>query len=258
MSDKGSSRNFSGGPGFEEWCFGRSNRRQNKPAQVQITGKFSEFVRRIVSAVVGTGVKFPDTSLAKSLHYNVQACLQKAGIPTDQFYLCASVGSNADIYYFTDALFYISPRCGGECVASIDAFHTKYVEMLREFWIEVSASEVFTEEEFQSCLFRHKMIVAQYRKEREKERDKNKKKINLEEERNAFDLWIRSEEYKGAWISDQVSWSVNDPDRPNQRPKNHFLVTQWHLPPHRLKGLAKEIATSLSKQVLNCTLPAAS
>lgn len=235
---------FRDGRQFEEWLFGRSYKREGgKPFLV--INKFSEFARKIILAITEEDEKFPNTIFSKSLYLGVRAYLEKMGICTEGFHLYASVGSDADVYYFTDALVYLPQSSGYECVSSLDAFLIKDILALRDFWIETFSSGIFTEDDFQSCLFRHKMIVSEHMRET--------KGADLS-------IWIFSKEYKRIWTSGrEVSWSVNDPDRPNQRPENHFLVTQWHLLPHRRKSLAKLIAKSLAKQINNCvTLPAAS
>jgi hypothetical protein len=240
-------RCFKSGQQFEEWLFGRSYQRPNiRPFLVE--NQFSEFARKVI-AIAEEEERFPKTSFAMSLYYNVQTYLKRLSIATDGLRLFASVGSEADVYYFTDALFYLS-YAGHEFVVSIDSFLVKNILALRDFWIEASSSFVFTEEEFQSCLFRHKMLVSEFLK-------------NTQGGKETLRVWILSDDYKKIWISGrevyfykkiwisgkEICQLLDDPDRSNRRPENHFLITPWHLPMHRRRELAKCIANSLVKQI---------
>jgi len=243
MSSNWKGRSFENGRDLEKWLFDRSYERpERKPFLV--TGRFSEFARKVILAVNEEEAEFPNTNFSKSFHYNVRTYLENLGVPAGGLRLYGSVGSEADVFYFTDALFYIS---GCESIASLDSFLAKNIVALRDFWIETSSSFVFTEEEFQSCIFRHKLLISKYLRE-------------TEDGEKTLGIWVLSEDYKKTWVSGrEVSWSVNDPDRPSQRPENHFLLTQWHLPPHRRKELAKRIALALAKQICGyTTLPATS
>ena len=237
-------RDFRDGVQLEEYFFGPSptERPKNGKSLITVRGRFSEFARNVVTASME---ECPETTFAQSLRYWVATYLERMGVASGELKLFASGGSEADIYYFTDALFYLD--VGQESFASVDSFLVQRIDTLRDFWISDSTVEVFTEEHFQSCLFHHKVMIYQYKKDRMEK--------GLEDNLSS---WILSTGYKEAWPS-YASWKIDDPDRPDQRPENHFLATQWHLPLHRRHGLARSIAMSMAKQIHDLTiLPAVS
>ncbi len=236
--------NFKDGPDFEQALFG-------DPVEEVLSGSvrsptgFNEDVKRIIKSISRSKPheRFPRTVFSRGLFFGVKKNLMKLGIKANDLRLFSLRGTDADRYYETDALCYLPPSCGYECVVTIDARLIGLPElcMMREYWIKSSEEPVYSEARFQGDLFAHNRIFDEY--------------LGSGRERNLPpDLrgaWILSSGYKQLWERGYIP-AIPDKmiDRPMMRPQNHLILTLYHLQDmQRRKAFARLVAIEFFKQI---------
>ncbi|HEY4479870.1 MAG TPA: hypothetical protein VJB58_00145 [Candidatus Paceibacterota bacterium] len=200
---------------------------------------FTEDVSRIIRHLSRskTHRRCPKTHVAKAMYLGVKKELALLGVSTSGLRLFSLIGTNADKYYETDALFYL-PYCRGyeSVVVTIDArwINPELFERLRDYWIESSEGLVYSELNLQGDLFAHSRIFFEHSVK------------NPECGR-----WILSREYKALWERGYLPAVPKEMiDRPVMRPENHLTLTQYHLEkPWRRKAFTRLVACELWKQI---------
>ncbi len=228
---------FKDGESFERILFGEPERIVLELGSFKPIS-FSEDLGRIIRHLSRSKShrKYPKTQIAKSLYFGVKKELASCGVSTSGLRLLSLVGSHADRYYETDALFYL-PLGGYEsAVVTVDArwINPILFHALRDYWIESSRGLVYSELNLQKDLFAHNRIFDEHHKR------------SMSHER-----WILSGAYKSLWEGGYLPAIPEEMvDRPTVRPKNHLLLTQYHVEEHwRRKAFTRFIATELFEQI---------
>lgn len=244
--------NFSGGHDYEEWLAGRSFKANRLPI-----GNFNRDIRRIVRAVVSSGIKYPDTPFASSLYGQVVKCLEILGISSKGLHLCVSVGSVVDLAYSTDAFFYLPPSCGRESVVTVDFQYVwpSLFNRLRDFWIEKSRSKFYLEDEFQCNLYRYKLLLSLSRAIRggvifDKKLDRIYASAMAEIIEPGIMLLPNS--FKALWNSDVAEIHAPALGLSVNRPFNHLILTPNYTqtrPTNQIKVFARLVACAFWGQI---------
>jgi hypothetical protein len=202
---------------------------------------FGEDIGRIIKSISRSKShrKFPKTPIARNLYFGVVKQLKELGIKTSSLRLFSFLRTDVDRYYGTDALFYLSPSCGCECVVTIDAYLINPIDLtsLRDYWIESSEEPVYSELMFQRDLFAHKRIFSEH--------------AGFHGPEYLWKRWILSKEYKELWERDYIPAIPDEMvDRPMMRPENHLLLAPYHLEKKwRREAFIKLVANEFYKQI---------
>jgi hypothetical protein len=213
---------------------------------------FSQDVREIVSNR-NKAVKYPPTFLAAALYKAVKKKLKAARVPARELYFLCTIGRLVDLYRETDCFFYLKTG-RGEAIVGIDLFfiHESLFKALKEFWIENSPKEIYTQEDLHSDLLRHSRIVTEI--------VKGRLDIGLKPE-DLRDI-VKFQSYRKIWLSDYVPQKVIlafDPERGERGYQNQLVVTPAQIVyPFQRRVLAGHIVELLVKQLVSKQLAFAS
>lgn len=231
------------GYAFENSLFGLPNERvlqmvgQYKP--VCFRQDVGRLVRKILQDEPQEGS--PKTSFAECLYTLTAKYLNQMGVETAGLKILSLLGTNADRYYETDCSLYLPESSGYECVVTIDAHFIPLhiISRLRDFWMGVSELANYSEDLFQTNLFRHNRIFDEYfRTHDEKER------------RYQEGSWILSDSYKKLWRSEHMPYVPPEMvDRPILKPDNHLLLTPYHLARETRSAFAYLVAIKFWNQI---------
>jgi len=236
---------YEGGQAYEESIFARSN---VFLPQIRKPRGFRDDVRRIIKSITRgrSQERFPRTPVARDLYFRTKKLIEQSGIQAKGLRLFSLLGTDADDYYETDGLFYLPSSCGCECVVTVDArlIGNRSLSVLRNYWIQSSTTLHYSEERFQTDLFRHNRIY------REKRALAKIKKTVFPE---SWPMHGESlmDEYKKLWSEGYLA-PVHEEmvDRPIVRPENHLILTPRHLHSARMRQLfARQVAIEFWKQV---------
>lgn len=231
---------FRDGYDFERRVFGLPDRIILESLGTFKPTNFRDDVSRIIKSFSRgkSHERFPRTSIAETLYFGVRKSLGILGVKTNGLRLFSLLGTDADRYYETDALFYLPPSCGCECIVTIDAWLIGTVSLmqLRDYWIESSGDLVYSEVRFQGDLFAHSRILAEY--------------LKGSTQSDRLRSWAFSSEYKNLWERGYLP-TVPDRmvDRPVMRPENHLILTPHHLEKWGRESFVQLVATELWKQI---------
>jgi hypothetical protein len=237
--------NFRNGHDYERAIFGDPE--EVISGSLRIPSGFREDVGRIIKSISRSKPheKFPRTPMAKSLYFGVRKHLGTLGIGASGLRLFSLRGTDADRYYETDALFYLPPSCGYECVVTIDArlIGPTLLTQLRDYWIESSERLVYSETMFQGDLFAHNRILSEYLNSREEQESV--------ESNGLRSPWILSPEYKKLWERGYLPAIPEEMiDRPTMRPENHLILPPYYLENSwRRKAFSRLVAIEFRKQI---------
>lgn len=230
------------GPHFELEVLGQTN---EENLALKFSGRIPNFGRDMREVVSARGEeKFPKTPLAESLHHMIEKRLKSLGVFTQELCILPAIGTMVDRYRETDCAVYLQTSNGEEAVVSIDLFfmEDRLLNMLREFWIKVSPSDIYSQGDFHCDLLRHSRIIS----------DLMRGALKLDLPSDALGDIAKFESYKSLWLSDYIPQENIlriDPARGKVGYQNQLVVTPHQIVPYfQRKVLAGFIAELLEKQ----------
>lgn len=213
---------------------------------------FSRDMREIIS-VRKKSAKYPPTFLATALYGAVKKKLKVEGVSARELYLLSAISSMADRYWETDCFFYLK-AFGTEAVVGLDLFylHEKIFKSLKEFWIDCSDLEVYTQEALHTDLLRYSRIITEIMKG---ELDIGVRMEDLPE-------IVKFQSFRKLWLSNYIPQEAileRDPERGEKGFQNQLVVTPSQIVnSFQRKVLAGHIAELLVKQLVSRQLAFAS